>query len=104
MCENFEVGEIAIVHHPGSRFHGDEVTIMGPLEMKGGTDIESFRTAGPTQCHRISHPIERTYCGVAGKLYIPVYFLRKKKPPKEPLGDWSAMPFYVPPSRIKAHA
>ena len=83
MNETFKVGEIAIYVRPGSPFYGQEVTIIGPLELRGGPRSRDHITGLPTTRdikYLISYPVGFEPDG-KGFSARPEN-LRKKKPPQ----------------------
>ena len=84
MNETFQVGEIAIYVRPGSPYYGQEVTIIGPLKLRGGPSSHDHITGQPAQRdmkYLISNPVGFNSPNGKGFSARPEN-LRKKKPPQ----------------------
>jgi len=84
--ERFAIGEIAIAVAPPKanrnlEMNGSEVEIISPYEMQ-------YTRSGDYMGYMVQTAVGRFSCR-------PEY-LRKKRPPREPLGDWELIPWSRP--------
>lgn len=79
----FAIGEVAIVHRPGTACHGLEVTVLSALRVSHWRDSRGFH--GESAVYDVSDP----YNGVRGRpanggnYVLEPHELRKKRPPPE---------------------
>lgn len=80
--DRFEIGEVAIFDRPGTAGHGDEVTIIGPLESR-----QAFDHVIAKVIYEPSYLVEAPWFNASaygGKYAVcPPRYLRKKKPPND---------------------
>jgi hypothetical protein len=89
--ETFEVGEVAVISRPGSRFDGLEVTITEPLKLRRVEDIA-------TGClyEELTYQTDLKVQGYNRTLVVKSKHLRKKRPPREDhaLTRWVDCPYH----------
>lgn len=81
--DTFKIGEIAIINSPGSKYHGQEVCIKRDLYIPILLSDEAGRKLDPEFVYGVELPGDPRL-----NLVVPPHHLRKKRPPKEPLGSW----------------
>jgi hypothetical protein len=83
----FSVGEVALIHAPGGRYHGAEVTIIESLHMY--TPVNSCGALGdPVEGYTIAGDSLPPYAFKTGKGWgIARQNLRKRRPPQ----DWKSI-------------
>lgn len=98
--DRFEVGEIAIVHSPGSWTHGREALLLaGPFY----GPVFSNQSGKITVCHHFDVEIDGRRIGSSGNtLSKPITQLRKKRPPREDLQvvRWAECPWQPEQVRV----
>jgi hypothetical protein len=94
----FHVGEIALLQNLSdfSGLNGQEVEIIGEEKKQFSTNPMTGVINRAIPLYRIRLPFDVIAGSTNGEYLIPSKFLRKKKPPREPLGSWDNVPFFNP--------